>query len=114
MSIDEFRTQNIEKVDVEEKVNGRMYLIEAKNGYYILIPENLTTDDDGYVHRLLKKAVLLQDWYEFDKIEILTNDDVREGDNIETVKQPDKNAKFTSTNIQFTLKKNIESEAKNE
>lgn len=88
MTIEEFTQQNIDKVTVTPLLNGRRYLIQAKDGYCILIPENITTDEDGNVHRLFKYAVGLQSTYDWSTIEIHTTDSLGAGDEIAGVNPP--------------------------
>lgn len=88
MTIEEFTQQNIDKVTVTPRLNGTMYHIQAKDGYCILTPENITTDEDGNVHRLFKYSVILRDWYDWSTIEIHTTDSLGEGDEIAGVTPP--------------------------
>lgn len=70
MAIEEFKQQNIEKVTVKSRLNGAMYMIVANDGYRILTPENIITDEEGNVTRTDKKAVILRANYNWDTIEI--------------------------------------------
>lgn len=88
MTIEEFTQANIDKVTVTPKLNGVRYLIQAKDGYCILIPENITTDEDGNVTRLFKYSVLLSNTYDWSTIEIHTTDSIGEGDEIAGVTLP--------------------------
>lgn len=88
MTIEQFATENIEKVEVTPVLNGALYKIKAKTGYCILIPENVSVDEDGNVHRTYKYTVALRANYNWDTIEIVTTDSVGEGDTIAGVTPP--------------------------
>lgn len=88
MTIEEFTQQNIDKVTVTLKANGARYLIQAKAGYCILTPENITVDEDGNVHRLFKYSVGLSNSYDWSTIEIHTTDSLGESDEIAGVNPP--------------------------
>lgn len=88
MTIEEFKQENIDKVVVTPVLNGALYRINAKEGYCILIPENVVVDEEGNVHRTYKYTVALRANYNWDTIGIVTTDSVREGDTIAGVTPP--------------------------
>lgn len=81
MSIEEFKKENIDKVTVKPRLNGAMYMIVANDGYRILTPENIVTDDEGNVTQNDKKAVILRANYNWDTIEIIETENDEENIN---------------------------------
>lgn len=82
MTIEEFTQLYADKVTVTPRLNGTWYLLEAKDGYCILTPENIATDEEGNVTKTYKYAVLLRDWYDWSTLQIVTVDSLGEGDRL--------------------------------
>lgn len=90
MTIEQFTTENIEKVEVTPVLNGALYKIKAKTRYCILIPENVAVDDEGNVYRTYKYTVALRANYNWSTIQIFEVDslDLGENDTIAGVTPP--------------------------
>lgn len=78
MTIKDFENQNKDKVTVISKLNGLRYLIQAKEGYRILIPSNVKKDEDGNETRLFKRSILISPNFDFETIEIYEKDNNEE------------------------------------
>lgn len=90
MTIEQFTQENIDKVAVTPVLNGALYKINAKEGYCILIPENVSVDEDGNVRRTYKYTVALRANYDWSTIQVVTTDSVGENDTIAGVTPPNK------------------------
>ena len=88
MTIEQFTQENIEKVEVTPVLNGALYKIKSKTGYCILIPENVSIDDEGNVYRTYKTAVALRANYDWSTIQIVTTDSLGDGDHLASVPPP--------------------------
>lgn len=90
MTIEEFTQENIDKVTVTPRLNGAIYLIQAKEGYCILTPENTITDENGNVYKTYKYTITARPNYNFETIQIFEIDslDLGEGDIIAGVIPP--------------------------
>ena len=83
MTIEEFTQVYNDKITVTPRLNGTWYLIEAKDGFYILTPEHIVEDTvTGKTTKTYKYAVLLRDWYDWSTIQIVTVDSLGEGDRL--------------------------------
>lgn len=83
MTIEEFTQIYKDKVTVTPRLNDTWYLIEAKEGFCILTPENTVEDPvTGKTIKTYKYAVLLRDWYDWSTIQIVTVDSLGEGDRL--------------------------------
>lgn len=82
MSIEEFTQLYEDKATVTPRLNGAMYHIKAKDGYCILIPENIVKDDEGNIYKTYKYSVILRNYYDWSTIQITTIDSLEPGDNL--------------------------------
>lgn len=85
MTIEEFTQLYADKVTVTPRLNGKWYLIEAKEGYCILTPENIVTDEEGNVTKTYKYAIFCTADEDLSTIQIVPVDSLGEGDHLADV-----------------------------
>lgn len=69
---------DLEHVTVTPRLDGKMYMIEADEGFCILIPGNITENSDGSVSILYKRVVILNASHNWDEVQILSISDLPE------------------------------------
>lgn len=85
MTIEEFTQLYADKVTVTPRLNGKWYLIEAKEGYCILTPENIVTDEEGNVTKTYKYAIFCTVDEDLSTMQIVPVDSLGEGDHLADV-----------------------------
>ena len=82
MTIEEFTQLYADKVTVTSRLNDKWYLIDAKDGYCILIPENIVVTEEYGTVKTYKYTVMLPANYDWSTIQIVTVDSLGEGDRL--------------------------------
>ena len=82
MTIEKFTQIYADKVTVTPRLNGTWYLLNAKDGYCILTPENIVVTEELGTIKTYKYSVLLTSDYDWSTIQIVTVDSLGEGDRL--------------------------------